>query len=75
MLLGAALVAAYRLVGEGSARRLVTNLFGMHVSPAVVADILKQDDPRGGARAARQTRESDDLLQRHSRFYGDERNA
>lgn len=46
MLLGAAAVAAYRLVGEGSARRLVTNLFGMHVSPAIVSDILKNDDPR-----------------------------
>ena len=46
MVLATALVAAYRLVGEGSARRLVTNLFGMHVSPAVVAEILKEDDPR-----------------------------
>ncbi len=47
MLLSAAFVAAYRLVSEASARRMVTNLFGMHVSPAIVADILKQDDPRG----------------------------
>jgi len=46
MLLATAAVAAYRLVGEGSARRLVTNLFGMHVSPAIVTDILKNDDPR-----------------------------
>jgi len=44
--LATAAVAAYRLVGEGSARRLVTNLFGMHVSPAIVTDILKNDDPR-----------------------------
>jgi adenylate cyclase len=47
MLLGTAFVAAYRLVSEGSQRRMVTNLFGMHVSPAIVAEILKQDDPRG----------------------------
>lgn len=46
ILLATALVAAYRLVGEGSARRLVTNLFGTHVSHAVVAEILKNDDPR-----------------------------
>lgn len=46
MLLATALVAAYRLVGEGSARRLVTNLFGAHVSHAVVAEILKSEDPR-----------------------------
>ncbi|MGA8534256.1 MAG: adenylate/guanylate cyclase domain-containing protein [Candidatus Tumulicola sp.] len=46
-LLAATFVAAYRLVTEGSARRMVTNLFGMHVSPAVVAEILEQDDPRG----------------------------
>ena len=46
MLLATALVAAYRLVGEGSARRLVTNLFGMHVSPEVVAEILKNENPR-----------------------------
>jgi adenylate cyclase len=47
MVLGAMFVAAYRLVSEGSQRRMVTNLFGMHVSPAIVAEILKQDDPRG----------------------------
>ena len=33
-------------------RRMVTNLFGMHVSPAVVSDILKQDDPRARSRCA-----------------------
>jgi class 3 adenylate cyclase/CHASE2 domain-containing sensor protein len=47
MLLGTMFVAIYRVLNEGSQRRMVTNLFGMHVSPAVVADILKQDDPRG----------------------------
>jgi adenylate cyclase len=47
MILGAMFVAAYRLVTEGSQRRMITSLFGMHVSPAVVTEILKQDDPRG----------------------------
>ncbi|MEO6835560.1 MAG: adenylate/guanylate cyclase domain-containing protein [Candidatus Tumulicola sp.] len=47
MLLGATFVAVYRVINEGLQRRMVTNLFGMHVSPAVVSEILKQDDPRG----------------------------
>ncbi len=45
-MLGATLlVAVQRIVRESSDRRMVTNLFGMHVSPAIVDDILKQDDP------------------------------
>ena len=47
MLLGTMLVAIYRVLDEGAQRRMVTGLFGMHVSPAVVSEILKQDDPRG----------------------------
>ena len=47
MLLGTLFVAVYRVLNESSQRRMVTNLFGMHVSPAVVSEILKQDDPRG----------------------------
>lgn len=46
MLLGTLFVALYRTIYEGSQRRMVTNLFGMHVSPAVVAEILDRDDPR-----------------------------
>jgi adenylate cyclase len=46
MVLGTTFVALYRTIYEGSQRRLVTNLFGMHVSPAVVAEILDNDDPR-----------------------------
>jgi class 3 adenylate cyclase/CHASE2 domain-containing sensor protein len=46
MLLGTMFVAVYRVINEGSQRRMVTNLFGMHVSPAIVQDILKQDDPK-----------------------------
>ncbi len=40
------LVSIQRVVRESADRRMVTNLFGMHVSPAIVSDILKQDDPR-----------------------------
>ncbi len=47
MLLGTMFVAIYRVIDEGSQRRMVTGLFGMHVSPAVVAEILQSDDPRG----------------------------
>ncbi|HEY1977970.1 MAG TPA: adenylate/guanylate cyclase domain-containing protein [Candidatus Baltobacteraceae bacterium] len=47
MILGTMFVAIYRVINEGSQRRMVTNMFGMHVSPAIVADILKQDDPKG----------------------------
>jgi class 3 adenylate cyclase/CHASE2 domain-containing sensor protein len=46
MILGTMFVAIYRVINEGSQRRMVTNLFGMHVSPAIVDDILKQDDPK-----------------------------
>ena len=35
---------AVRVVREGAERRQVTNLFGMHVSPEVVQEILKSDD-------------------------------
>ncbi|MDP9110657.1 MAG: adenylate/guanylate cyclase domain-containing protein, partial [Candidatus Eremiobacteraeota bacterium] len=50
MLLCTIFVALYRVLLESSQRRLVTNVFGMHVSPAVVSHILSQDDP-GGALA------------------------
>ena len=35
----------YRIVLESGRRRIVTQLFGMHVSPAVVGEILRSDDP------------------------------
>lgn len=47
MLLGTMFVAIYRVINEGAQRKMVTNMFGMHVSPAIVKDILSQDDPRG----------------------------
>lgn len=40
-------VSSFRVLNEGAQRRMVTEMFGMHVSPAIVSDILKQDDPRG----------------------------
>jgi adenylate cyclase len=46
MLLGALAVIAYRVTTESAQRRFVTDLFGMHVSPAVVASILRADDPK-----------------------------
>jgi len=46
MLLAALAVVAYRVTTESAQRRFVTDLFGMHVSPAVVAGILQSDDPK-----------------------------
>ncbi len=46
MLLGALAVVTYRVTTESAQRRFVTDLFGMHVSPAVVASILRTDDPK-----------------------------
>ncbi len=46
MLLCALAVVAYRVTTESAQRRFVTDLFGMHVSPAVVASILRTDDPK-----------------------------
>jgi class 3 adenylate cyclase/CHASE2 domain-containing sensor protein len=46
MLLGALLVIAYRVLTESAERRFVTDLFGRHVSPALVEGILRSDDPQ-----------------------------
>lgn len=46
MLLATMSVAIYRVLQEAAQRRMVTNLFGMHVSPAIVKDILANDDPK-----------------------------
>jgi class 3 adenylate cyclase/CHASE2 domain-containing sensor protein len=46
MILATLFVGLYRVLYEGAQRRMVTNLFGMHVSPAVVSDILANEDPR-----------------------------
>ena len=46
MLLATLLVGLYRIISESSQRRMVTEMFGMHVSPAIVGEILKTEDPR-----------------------------
>ncbi|MBV9737053.1 MAG: adenylate/guanylate cyclase domain-containing protein [Candidatus Eremiobacteraeota bacterium] len=46
MLLATLFIAIYRTIAEGSERRMIRNLFGAHVSPAVVDDLLRSDDPR-----------------------------
>ncbi len=46
MLLATLLVGLFRVLTEGAQRRLVTQMFGVHVSPAVVQEILKTDDPK-----------------------------
>lgn len=47
MTLATLFVTITRVARENADRRMVTNLFGMHVSPAIVSDILSTDDPRG----------------------------
>jgi adenylate cyclase len=47
MVLATLFVGLYRVLYEASQRRMVTNLFGMHVSPAIVNDILSSEDPTG----------------------------
>jgi adenylate cyclase len=46
MLLAALAVIAYRVMTEAAERRFVTDLFGRHVSPEVVASILHAGDPK-----------------------------
>ena len=47
MILATLFVGLYRIIIEGAQRKMVTNLFGMHVSPAIVNDILSSEDPQG----------------------------
>ena len=46
MVMAALAVVAYRVLTEAAQRRFVTEIFGRHVSPAVVHDLLKSDDPK-----------------------------
>ena len=46
MVLATLFVGLFRVLYEAAQRRMVTNLFGMHVSPAIVSDILSHEDPR-----------------------------
>ncbi|HET9030677.1 MAG TPA: adenylate/guanylate cyclase domain-containing protein [Candidatus Aquilonibacter sp.] len=46
MILATLFVGLYRVIVEQAQKRMVTNLFGMHVSPAIVNDILSSEDPK-----------------------------
>ena len=47
-MLGAALfVALYRVITEGADKRAIRDMFGKHVSPAIVSQMLNSDDPKG----------------------------
>jgi len=47
MLLATLFVAIYRTITEGADKKMIKNMFGAHVSPDVVAEMLKNDDPKG----------------------------
>ena len=47
MLLATLFVAIYRTITEGADKRMIRNMFGAHVSPDVVSEMLKSDDPKG----------------------------
>ena len=44
-LLAALFVAMYRVVTEGADKRVIREMFGKHVSPAIVEQMLNHDDP------------------------------
>lgn len=46
MLLATLFVAIYRTITEGADKKMIKNMFGAHVSPEVVAEMLKGDDPK-----------------------------
>ena len=46
MLLATLFVAIYRTITEGADKKMIRNMFGAHVSPEVVAEMLKGDDPK-----------------------------
>ncbi|MBV8074265.1 MAG: CHASE2 domain-containing protein, partial [Candidatus Eremiobacteraeota bacterium] len=46
MFFTALLVALYRVITEGAAKRAIREMFGKHVSPEIVSEMLKQDDPK-----------------------------
>ncbi|MGH7328800.1 MAG: adenylate/guanylate cyclase domain-containing protein, partial [Polyangiaceae bacterium] len=39
-------VALYRVVTEGADKRAIRDMFGKHVSPEIVSEMLKADDPK-----------------------------
>ena len=71
MLLTALCVIAYRAIGEAAQKRAVTAAFGLHVSPGVVAELLKHEG--GTTDALAETRQSDDILFGYPRLHRDVR--
>jgi class 3 adenylate cyclase len=45
IILSALFVALYRTITEGADKRVITEMFGKHVSPALVTRMLSHDDP------------------------------
>ena len=56
MLLTALGVITYRAIGEAAQKRAVTNAFGLHVSPGVVAELLKHEGSASDALAGRRAK-------------------
>ncbi|MBV8151019.1 MAG: adenylate/guanylate cyclase domain-containing protein [Candidatus Eremiobacteraeota bacterium] len=46
MFFTALIVALYRVITEGAEKREIKGMFGKHVSPAIVEQMLKTDDPK-----------------------------
>jgi len=46
MLTTALFVALYRVITEGADKRAIRDMFGKHVSPELVSEMLKHDDPK-----------------------------
>ncbi len=46
MLATALFVALYRVITEGADKRAIRDMFGKHVSPEIVSEMLKHDDPK-----------------------------
>jgi class 3 adenylate cyclase/CHASE2 domain-containing sensor protein len=47
MLAAALFVALYRVITEGADKRAIRDMFGKHVSPEIVSQMLNSDDPKG----------------------------
>jgi len=47
IVISALFVALYRTITEGADKRVIREMFGKHVSPAIVDQMLNNDDPKG----------------------------
>jgi adenylate cyclase len=56
MLLASFAAIAYRAIGEAAQKRAVTTAFGLHVSPGVVAELLKHEGSASDALAGKSAR-------------------